>query len=154
MSGGLPVLHVLAAQLQERLAAWTAAAASSTSASSGSAAIAPSPSRLGRPSSSSSSSTAAEAEAAGVGSWQSVEAAMYAIRAIARYVPEDESGVLPSLFGLLAALPRTHVELLSTSFRLVGRYHRWLAAHPAAVSPAFEFVVTNGVLPRPQAGRE
>ena len=73
---------------------------------------------------------------------------MYAIRAIARYVPEDEGNVLPALFGLLAALPRQHVELLSTSFRLIGRYHRWLAAHPAAVGPLFEFVVQNGIQPR------
>lgn len=119
------VLMGMAAKLQEELGRWQAAAARASSA-------------------------AAAATAPG---WQGVEAAMYGIRAIARYVSDDEGSVLPPLFALLPQLP-PNVEVRSTSFRLIGRYTRWLARHPDVATASMAFVVQNGLLPRPDAGRE
>eukprot|EP01138_Halocafeteria_seosinensis_P013372 gb/GECG01013658.1/.p1 GENE.gb/GECG01013658.1/~~gb/GECG01013658.1/.p1 ORF type:complete len:1187 (+),score=123.57 gb/GECG01013658.1/:1-3561(+) len=62
-----------------------------------------------------------------VGTWQGVEATMYAIRSIGRYVPADESRVLPVLMKreTLEMFPGKP-EMRATIFRLVGRYAFWL----------------------------
>lgn len=131
VAGSQAVLHALANKLQADLAKWSAAAASTNTAT-----------------------------------WTAVEAALYAIRAIARHVADDESAVLPPLFNLLIhSLPIAGasmdavrgggadgaMELACTAFRLVGRYHRWLAAHPSVLRPALEFVVRNGLQQSPGA---
>jgi transportin-3 len=127
VTGWKPVLDALARKLQTDLQGWQATLAASS----------------GRPG----------VDAGSLPGWEGVEAGLYSIRAIARYVPDDEATVLPSLFALLPQLP-PHTELRATSFRLIGRYHQWMARHPDAAGPCFEFVVTRGLLPRPDAGRE
>lgn len=127
VAGWRDVLLMMAARLQEELGVWTAAIA-----------------RAG----------AAGAAAPGsVAGWEGVEAAMYAIRAIARYVPYDEDTVLRSLFHLVHQLP-PHIELRATSFRLIGRYAGWMSAHPDMAAHCLSFVVTHGLLGRPDDTRE
>lgn len=121
------VLLGMASKLQEELGKWQASAAAVRAANPASVATVP--------------------------GWEGVEACMYGIRAIARYVPEDEGTVLPPLFSLLPQLP-PNVEVRSTSFRLIGRYTRWLSRHPEVAATSLSFVVQNGLLPRPGAGRE
>ena len=62
-----------------------------------------------------------------------MEAALYAVRSVARHAPPGEAAVLPGVFQLLLGrtLPlRSSPELRATAFRLIGRYARWLAGQP------------------------
>ena len=61
--------------------------------------------------------------------------------------------MLPPLFALVHQLP-PHLEIRSTSFRLIGRYSKWMGAHPDVLAPCLEFVIQNGLMPRPGAARE
>jgi hypothetical protein len=82
--------------------------------------------------------------------WEGVEAALYAIRSIARFVPNSEAEILPGVFQLLPQLP-FHPELRATAHRILGRYSSWLRNHPDAVPGVLDFMLTGSLYPSAQA---
>jgi len=66
--------------------------------------------------------------------WQPIEACLFATRPISRYIPCDESAVLPHVMALLTRLPPVPL-LRTTCCNVTGRYADWLSVHPAVVEP-------------------
>lgn len=64
------------------------------------------------------------------GTWQGLEAALYAIRAVAREVPHTESAVLAGLLrqSTMSRMPHHEPEVMATLFRTIARYAEWMAA--------------------------
>lgn len=61
--------------------------------------------------------------------WKSVEACLYAMQPLAKYISPDENEFMPQCFALLQTLP-TDIEPLRFTVNLfIGKYASWLAAH-------------------------
>jgi hypothetical protein len=75
---------------------------------------------------------------------------MYAIRSIARCIPNDENVIFPTLFPMLPQLPPL-TEIRATSFRLIGRMTMWLTRRPEYLIPCLDFVIEQGLMPAPGA---
>ena len=98
----------------------------------------------------SQASTAPDAPTRCVGTWVGIEAALYAVRAIGRRVPPDESEVLPPLLGSLPGFPADPPRLRATLLRVIGRYASWLCMHPETLQPLFGLAVEWMRQPAPE----
>ena len=78
--------------------------------------------------------------AAGTTDWRGMEAALFAVRVLARCVDVAEhTDVLPRILARIPALPP--VPLLQyTAILVVGRYAEWLRKNPASLAPLLPFV--------------
>jgi hypothetical protein len=76
--------------------------------------------------------------------WEPIEATLYAIRSIGRYIVEEETAILPSLFQLIPQLPDMR-ELKCTSFRLIGRFSKFLKKNPNLLMPNFLMMCNVGL---------
>lgn len=74
--------------------------------------------------------------------WQGIEACLYGIRRIGRYVSAREEQVLPQLFSLLGRLPDHHM-LSYTAILCVGGYADWVAKHPQYLADLVKFVTAR-----------
>lgn len=59
--------------------------------------------------------------------WQGIESSLSCICAIHRFVPSDESEVLPFCFQLILELPSDIRPLRDTACRMIGKFASWLA---------------------------
>ena len=62
-------------------------------------------------------------------SWTKLEAILYALQPLARYVPADEHEILPPIFMSLLQLPRNIEPLRYTISLFIGKYAVWLSTH-------------------------
>jgi transportin-3 len=61
--------------------------------------------------------------------WKLVEACLYAMQPLAKYVPHDENEFMPQCFALLHQLPTDIEPLRFTVSLFIGKYAEWLASH-------------------------
>ena len=73
-------------------------------------------------------------------SWQGVEAVLYGVRSIARFVSKDESVFLPQIMQIIPTLP-AHRPLQYTTALMVGATSEWLPAHPEYLGSLFPYLV-------------
>ena len=88
------------------------------------------------------STYASQATATNVPYWQKLEAPLFAIRAMGRMVPKDESKILHQLIPLMVQIP-DHQKLRFQAIMALGRYTEWTALHPDYLQPQLQFVVSS-----------
>lgn len=72
--------------------------------------------------------------------WQSVEAPLFSMRAMAQEVPTKESEILPVVMGLLIQLPE-HPKIRYATTLVLGRYTEWTAKHPEFLEPQLNYII-------------
>ncbi|PVH94273.1 ARM repeat-containing protein [Periconia macrospinosa] len=72
--------------------------------------------------------------------WQKLEAPLFAVRAMGRMVPRDESVMLPRLIPLIVAIPDHH-KVRFQAVMALGRYTEWTAQHPDTLQPQLDFIM-------------
>jgi len=72
--------------------------------------------------------------------WQKLEAPLFAVRAMGRMVPPDESMMLPRLIPLIVSIP-DHNKLRFQAVMALGRYTEWTAQHPDTLQPQLDFIM-------------
>ncbi|KAF1948484.1 ARM repeat-containing protein [Byssothecium circinans] len=72
--------------------------------------------------------------------WQKLEAALFAIRAMGRMVPPEESLMLPQLIPLIVAIPDHH-KVRFQAVMALGRYTEWTAQHPETLQPQLDYIM-------------
>lgn len=72
--------------------------------------------------------------------WQKLEAPLFAVRAMGRMVPPDESVMLPRLIPLIVAIP-DHNKVRFQAVMALGRYTEWTAQHPETLQPQLDFIM-------------
>ncbi|KAK4226777.1 armadillo-type protein [Podospora fimiseda] len=75
--------------------------------------------------------------------WQSLEAPLFAMRAMGRMVDKGDSAVLPQIFPLLVQIPVSNEKLRFAAIMVFGRYTEWTAAHPEFLEPQFQYIVAS-----------
>ena len=75
------------------------------------------------------------------GTWQAVEAPLFAIRSIVGLEPAN-SPILEPILEFLPSLTK-HPKVLYTSILIVGRTAEWLALHPSHIETQISFVLTG-----------
>jgi transportin-3 len=75
--------------------------------------------------------------------WQSLEAPLFAMRAMGRMVESHDSSVLPQIFPLLVQIPISNEKLRFAAIMVFGRYTEWTAAHPEFLEPQFQYIVSS-----------
>jgi len=79
--------------------------------------------------------------------WQGIEACLACIQAINKYIPNNESEVLPFCFDLIPRLPADVPPLRFTASRLIGKYASWLAMHPQLLPPLLPYLAQGLSMP-------
>lgn len=72
--------------------------------------------------------------------WQKLEAPLFAVRAMGRMVPPDESVMLPQLIPLMIQIPDHH-KVRFQAVMALGRYTEWTAQHPETLEPQLNFIM-------------
>jgi transportin-3 len=72
--------------------------------------------------------------------WQPIEACLFAIQSIHRYIPQDEAQYLPYVMNLLPQLPPDIMTLRFTASAMIGKYAFWLAAHINHLQPLLPYL--------------
>ncbi len=80
--------------------------------------------------------------------WQGIESCLLALESISRYIPSDESRILPDVMKMIPELPATVVFLRRTANRVVGGYAPWLIAHPSYLQPILPFLAQGLQVPK------
>ncbi len=75
--------------------------------------------------------------------WQSLEAPLFAMRAMGRMVEPSESTVLPEIMPLLAQIPVNNEKLRFAAIMVFGRYTEWTAAHPELLQPQLSYITAS-----------
>ncbi|KAL1841979.1 hypothetical protein VTJ49DRAFT_6222 [Mycothermus thermophilus] len=75
--------------------------------------------------------------------WQSLEAPLFAMRAMGRMVDPNDAAVLPQIFPLLVQIPISNEKLRFAAIMVFGRYTEWTAAHPDFLEPQFQYIVSS-----------
>ena len=75
--------------------------------------------------------------------WQSLEAPLFAMRAMGRMVESHDSSVLPQIFPLLVQIPISNEKLRFAAIMVFGRYTEWTASHPEFLEPQFQYIVSS-----------
>ncbi|KAJ0970466.1 hypothetical protein J5N97_023343 [Dioscorea zingiberensis] len=65
--------------------------------------------------------------------WQPVEAALFCMQAIAKFIPRQEAEVMPQVMSFLPKLPH-QPRLLQTVCSTIGAYSKWISTAPAELS--------------------
>lgn len=81
------------------------------------------------------------ATATAVPHWQSLEAPLFAMRAMGRMVNEEESDVLPQLMPLLVQMPVNNQKLRFAAIMVLGRYTEWTAQHPEFLESQLSYLI-------------
>ena len=72
--------------------------------------------------------------------WHGMESRLACITAIHRFVPSDETDVLPFVFSLLPQFPTDIWPLRYTSSQLIGKYASWLAMQSNVLQPLLPYL--------------
>ena len=76
--------------------------------------------------------------------WEPVEACLFAIQSIHRYIPQDEQQFLPHAMHLIPQLPPDIMPLRFTACAMIGKYASWLAAqHPQYLQPLLPYLAES-----------
>lgn len=75
--------------------------------------------------------------------WQSLEAPLFAMRAMGRMVDPQDASILPQIFPLLVQIPISNEKLRFAAIMVFGRYTEWTAAHPEFLEPQFQYIVSS-----------
>lgn len=87
-------------------------------------------------------------QASGV-TWDSTEAALFIMQAVAKNVLPTESEVVPKVVEAILNIPEnTHIAVRHTSVLLLGELCEWVEKHPESLDPILSFLVCC----LPQAG--
>jgi len=81
-----------------------------------------------------------QATANNVPHWQALEAPLFALRAMGREVPPDESVMLPRLIPLIVQIP-DHEKVRFQAVMVLGRYTEWTARHPETLQQQLSFII-------------
>ncbi|CAM9473964.1 unnamed protein product [Scytosiphon promiscuus] len=80
------------------------------------------------------------------GSWQGVEACLFAIRSMGKEIPTNEGTIVPRIVEMLPRLPgNSHVRY--TASLIVGKYSEWLKLHPEHLTAMFNFLMEGFASP-------
>ena len=82
--------------------------------------------------------------------WHGIEACLFAIRAVARYIPEDENAVVPFVMKMIPQLPSNVTQLRETANLTVGQYALWLDAHIELLQPLLPYLAQGLQMQVPQ----
>jgi transportin-3 len=74
------------------------------------------------------------------GEWQGIESCLACIGAIHRFVPSDESELLPVCFQLIPQLRNDIPPLRFTASKMVGKFASWLAVHSQFLQPLLPYL--------------
>ena len=85
---------------------------------------------------------ASQATASAVPHWQKLEAPLFAMRAMGRMVPRDESAILHQAIPLIVQIPN-HEKLRFQAVMALGRYTEWTAEHPEFLQPQIGYIVAS-----------
>ena len=80
--------------------------------------------------------------------WHGIEACLFALRGVARYVPDDEMTVVPFVMKLIPQLPPSVTQLRSTANLTVGKFALWLDAHSDYLQPLLPYLAQGLQMPR------
>ncbi|KAK3948697.1 armadillo-type protein [Pseudoneurospora amorphoporcata] len=75
--------------------------------------------------------------------WQSLEAPLFALRALGRLVDKEENIVLPEIMPLLVQIPINNEKLRFAAIMVFGRYTEWTSAHPDYLQPQLSYVLAS-----------
>jgi transportin-3 len=81
-----------------------------------------------------------QATANNVPHWQALEAPLFALRAMGREIPSDESIMLPRLIPLIVRIP-DHEKVRFQAVMVLGRYTEWTAQHPETLQEQLSFII-------------
>jgi len=79
--------------------------------------------------------------------WQGIESSLACITAIHRFVPSDESELLPLCFQVIPQLPPTVRPLRSTASKTIGVFAYWLALHADWLQPLLPYLAQGLSIP-------
>lgn len=74
--------------------------------------------------------------------WQTIEAPLFSMRAMARQVDTSESEMLPRIMKLLVQLPE-HEKIRYAATLVLGRYTQWTAQHPEYLEPQLNYITSG-----------
>jgi transportin-3 len=77
--------------------------------------------------------------------WHGIESCLACIGAIHRFVPSDESVLLPHCFRLIPQLPQNIKPLRFTASKIIGKFASWLAMNPELLQPLMPYL-SGGLL--------
>mmetsp|Transcript_8075 Transcript_8075/g.11735 ORF Transcript_8075/g.11735 Transcript_8075/m.11735 type:complete len:884 (+) Transcript_8075:36-2687(+) len=80
--------------------------------------------------------------------WTAVEACLYAMQSLAKYIPHDENQFMPQCFALLSQLPADVEPLRFTVSSFIGKYAPWLASHPEHLQPLLPYLAQGLSIPK------
>ena len=80
--------------------------------------------------------------------WHGIEAYLYAIQAVALYVPPDEQRVIPFIMGLIPQLPGDVPLLRATACQTVGKYASFLKVQPQYLQPLLPYLAQGLSIPK------
>ena len=83
---------------------------------------------------------ASQVTTAQVPNWQALEAPLFALRALGRMVPPDESKVLHQIIPILVQIP-DHEKLRFQAILAIGRYTEWTRDHHEFLPAQLQFVL-------------
>ncbi|ODQ81426.1 hypothetical protein BABINDRAFT_159722 [Babjeviella inositovora NRRL Y-12698] len=75
-------------------------------------------------------------------SWQSIEAPLFSMRAMAKEIPLKENKILPAIMNLLVQLPE-HFKIRYATTLVLGRYTQWTAKHPEFLEPQLNYIIAG-----------
>lgn len=73
-------------------------------------------------------------------SWQSLEAPLFALRAMAKEVPSTEQTILPTIFLVLVQLPE-HPKVRYATTLVLGRYTEWTSKNEQFLEPQLQYIL-------------
>ncbi|XP_031829291.1 transportin 3 isoform X2 [Nomia melanderi] len=78
-----------------------------------------------------------------VPTWDSTEAALFVMQAVAKNILPKENDVVPKVVEAILNLPEnTHIAVRHTSILLLGELCEWIDSHPQSLEPVLNFLLT------------
>ncbi|XP_066594283.1 transportin-3 isoform X2 [Prorops nasuta] len=75
--------------------------------------------------------------------WDSSEAALFVMQAVAKNILPEENEVVPKVVEAILNLPEsTHIAVRYTSILLLGELCEWIDSHPQSLEPVLNFLLT------------
>jgi len=83
-----------------------------------------------------------------VAHWHGVEASLFSLQSISRYITIDEQTVLPFVLTLVPQLPASVHHLRNTACLIVGKYSSWLGLHSEYLQPILPYLAQGLSIPK------
>lgn len=76
--------------------------------------------------------------------WDSTEAALFVMQAVAKNILPEENEVVPKVVEAILHLPEnTHIAVRHTSILLLGELCEWIDSHPQSLEPILNFLLAS-----------